>query len=69
MNLQPASACGSRCRQVQTCAVANVDYDDYRMCVTQARALSANDGASAPEAAAVSAAALAASVILAMAMN
>ena len=37
-------ACGDRCRQVQTCAIANVDYDDFRMCVTTAKALSANDG-------------------------
>ena len=40
----PARLCGERCRQVQTCAIANVDYDDFRMCVTTAKALSANDG-------------------------
>jgi hypothetical protein len=41
-NLESSVACGDRCRQVQTCAIANVDYDDYRMCVTQAKALSAS---------------------------
>ena len=43
----PARMCGDRCRQVQTCAIANVDYDDFRMCVTTAKALSANDGVAA----------------------
>lgn len=37
--------CNDRCHQVQNCAIGNVDYDDYRMCVTQAKALSANDAA------------------------
>ena len=43
-NLPSRLPCGDRCRQVQTCAIANVDYDDFRMCVTTAKALSANDG-------------------------
>ena len=48
----PARLCGERCRQVQTCAIANVDYDDFRMCVTTAKALSANDGVATAAAAA-----------------
>ena len=43
-NLPSRLPCGDRCRQVQTCAIANVDYDDFRMCVTTAKALSASDG-------------------------
>lgn len=39
----PEFDCDKKCRQVQRCAIANVDYDDFRMCVTQARALSANE--------------------------
>jgi len=46
----PSSAAGKgaatsedgTCRRGHECAVANVDYDDYRMCSTQARALSVN---------------------------
>ena len=36
--------CDDQCRKVHACAVANVDFDDFRMCATQARALSANQG-------------------------
>lgn len=32
--------------QVHTCAISNVGYNDYRMCVTQAKALSASNAAS-----------------------
>ena len=34
--------CDLRCHRVQSCALTNVDYDDFRLCVTQAKALSAN---------------------------
>ena len=36
------ATCGGQCRQAHECAIQNVDYDDYRMCATQAKALSAN---------------------------
>ena len=69
-NLPSRLPCGDRCRQVQTCAIANVDYDDFRMCVTTAKALSANDGVATATAAgrhAASSAALA--LLLAMASS
>ena len=62
----PARTCGDRCRQVQTCAIANVDYDDFRMCVTTAKALSANDGVAS---AASGALAIAATLLLAAAIT
>ncbi len=37
--------CDEECRKVHSCAISNVDFDDFRMCATQARALSANFGA------------------------
>ena len=42
VNYEGPWMCNDRCHQVQNCAIGNVDYDDYRMCVTQAKALSAN---------------------------
>ncbi len=35
-----SSTCETSCRQHHLCALANVDLDDFRMCVTTARALS-----------------------------
>lgn len=40
VNLEGPWECDERCHQVQNCAINNVDYDDYRLCVTQAKALS-----------------------------
>ncbi len=34
--------CSQECRQLHKCAIANVDLDDFHMCATQAKALSAN---------------------------
>lgn len=68
-NLPAGRACGDRCRQVQTCAIANVDYDDFRMCVTTAKALSANDGVATAAGRQVASAATGLAVLLAAAVS
>ena len=54
---------------MQTCAIANVDYDDFRMCVTTAKALSANDGVAAAAGRQVASAATGLAVLLAAAVS
>ena len=62
------SECGAECRRAHVCAVGNVDLDDFRMCATQARALSAN-GAERRAATAAGAISGLAAAALALSMN